>query len=110
MNEQFDFVITNPPFSLTFGDGEDAEDYKHRFLYSDKKNSENLFIERWYQLLKEGGRLAAVLPDSIFDTSENKYIRLFVLKYFRINAVISVDKIAFQPYTSTKVSILFGSY
>lgn len=109
MNEQFDFVITNPPFSLTFGDGEDAEDYKHRFLYSDKKNSENLFIERWYQLLKEGGRLAAVLPDSIFDTSENKYIRLFVLKYFRINAVISVDKIAFQPYTSTKVSILFAT-
>jgi len=68
-----------------------------------------LFIERWYQLLKEGGRLAAVLPDSIFDTSENKYIRLFVLKYFRINAVISVDKIAFQPYTSTKVSILFAT-
>lgn len=59
LNEEFDFVITNPPFSLTFGDGEDANDYKNRFLFSDKKNSENLFIERWYQLLKEGGEISS---------------------------------------------------
>ena len=37
-------------------------------------SSENLFIERWYQVLKENGRLAVVLPESVFDTTENKYI------------------------------------
>ncbi|MGA5691358.1 restriction endonuclease subunit M [Cytobacillus pseudoceanisediminis] len=110
VNEQFDYIISNPPFSLTFGDeDEDAENYKNSFLYAKKKNSENLFIERWYQLLKEKGRIGVVLPDSIFDTTENKYIRLFLLKYFKITAIVSVDKIAFQPYTSTKVSILFAS-
>ena len=108
VNEQFDFVVTNPPFSLTFGDGEDANDYKNRFLFSDKKNSENLFIERWYQLLKEGGRLAAVLPDSVFDTTENKYIRLFIYRFFNVKAIVSLPKSAFEPYTSTKTSILFA--
>lgn len=108
LNEEFDFVITNPPFSLTFGDGEDANDYKNRFLFSDKKNSENLFIERWYQLLKEEGRLAAVLPDSIFDTTENKYIRLFIYRFFYVKAIVSLPKTAFEPYTSTKTSILFA--
>lgn len=96
------------PFSLTFGDGEDANDYKNRFLFSDKKNSENLFIERWYQLLKEEGRLAAVLPDSIFDTTENKYIRLFIYRFFYVKAIVSLPKTAFEPYTSTKTSILFA--
>lgn len=108
LNEEFDFVITNPPFSLTFGDGEDANDYNNRFLFSDKKNSENLFIERWYQLLKEEGRLAAVLPDSVFDTTENKYIRLFIYRFFNVKAIVSLPKTAFEPYTSTKTSILFA--
>lgn len=109
LNEQFDFVITNPPFSLSLGDDEGEGIYKNRFIYANKKNSENLFIERWYQLLKEGGKIGAVLPDSIFDTTENKYIRLFLYKYFKVNSVVSLDKIAFQPYTSTKVSILFAT-
>ena len=45
---------------------------KKEFLFGDKKNSENLFIERWYQLLKENGRVAAVLPESVFDIGENE--------------------------------------
>lgn len=40
--------------------------------FSDKKNSEKLIYRTLVQLLKEEGRLAAVLPDSIFDTTENK--------------------------------------
>ncbi|PHB51644.1 hypothetical protein COE92_21435 [Bacillus wiedmannii] len=109
LNEQFDYILSNPPFSLTFAEDEDQKSYADRFGYANKKNSENLFIERWYQLLKENGKIGAVLPDSIFDTTENKYIRLFLFKYFKVNAVISLDKIAFQPYTSTKVSILFAA-
>lgn len=77
-------------------------------MYGDKKKSENLFIERWYQLLRENGRLAAVLPESVFDTNENKYIRLFIYKYFKIKAVVSLLQLAFAPYTPTKTSILFA--
>jgi len=105
-NEQFDYVISNPPFSLLLAM---AEAYNRRFIYSDKKNSENLFIERWWQLLKEGGKMGVLLPDSVLDTTENKYIREFLYRYFKIDAIISLDKSAFQPYTSTKVSILIAT-
>ena len=54
------------------------------------------------------GRLAAVLPESVFDTTENKYIRLFLYKYFKIKAVVSLPQLAFEPYTSTKTSLLFA--
>lgn len=81
---------------------------RDRFLFADKKNSENLFIERYYQLLKEKGRLVVVLPESVFDTTENKYIRLFLFKYFNIKSVVSVPQISFEPYTSTKTSLLFA--
>jgi len=77
-------------------------------LFGNKKNSENLFIERYYQLLKEGGRLGVVLPESVFDTTENKYIRLFLFKYFHIKAVVSLPQLTFQPHTSTKTSLLFA--
>src|SRR5437868_960325 len=71
-NEQFDCLISNPPFSIK-EDARTLARYAIHFAYADRKHSENLFIERWYQLLKEGGRLGVVLPDSVFDTSENLY-------------------------------------
>lgn len=106
-NGQFDLILTNPPFSVEL-DNDTKKTVKKDFMFGEKKNSENLFVERWYQLLRENGRLAAVLPESVFDTTENKYIRLFLYKYFKIKAVVSLPQLAFEPYTSTKTSILFA--
>lgn len=106
VNEQFDLILTNPPFSVEL-DNETKKTIGRDFLYGEKKNSENLFIERWYQLLRENGRLAAVLPESVFDTTENKYIRLFIYKYFKVKAIVSLPQLTFEPFTSTKTSILF---
>lgn len=107
VNGNFDLILTNPPFSVEL-DNDTKRTIKKSFMFGEKKNSENLFIERWYQLLKENGRFAAILPESVFDTTENKYIRLFLYKYFKIKAIISLPQLAFEPYTSTKTSILFA--
>lgn len=107
VNGQFDVVISNPPFSVVL-DNETKKHLKSEFIFGDKKNSENLFIERWYQLLKPNGRVAVVLPESVFDTTENKYIRLFIYKYFKVKAVVSLPQVTFEPYTSTKTSLLFA--
>ncbi len=107
INGRFDLILTNPPFSVDL-DNETKKKLNKSFVFGDKKNSENLFIERYYQLLKEGGRLAAVLPESVFDTTENKYIRLFIYKYFNIKAVVSLPQSTFAPFTNTKTSILFA--
>lgn len=107
VNGQFDVIITNPPFSVTL-DNETKEHLKKEFVFGDKKNSENLFVERWYQLLKPNGRFGVVLPESVFDTTENKYIRLFIYKYFKVKAVVSLPQLTFEPFTSTKTSLLFA--
>jgi type I restriction enzyme M protein len=107
VNAKFDVAVSNPPFSVSL-DTQTQKEIKNHFLFGDKKNSENLFIERYYQLLKEGGRLGVVLPESVFDTTENKYIRLFLFKYFNIKAVVSLPQITFEPFTSTKTSLLFA--
>lgn len=107
VNAKFDVAISNPPFSVDL-DTQTQRELKNTFVFGDKKNSENLFIERYYQLLKEGGRLGVVLPESVFDTTENKYIRLFLFKYFNIKAIVSLPQLTFEPYTSTKTSLLFA--
>lgn len=89
-------------------DTQTQREVKNAFVFGDKKNSENLFIERYYQLLKEGGRLGVVLPESVYDTTENKYIRLFLFKYFNVKAIVSLPQITFEPFTSTKTSLLFA--
>ena len=107
VNGQFDCIITNPPFSVDL-DSETKKNVKKEFVFGGKKNSENLFVERWYQLLKHRGRFGVVLPESVFDTTENKYIRLFIYKYFKVKAVISLPQLTFEPYTSTKTSLLLA--
>lgn len=107
VNAKFDVAISNPPFSVDL-DTQTQREVKNAFIFGDKKNSENLFIERYYQLLKEGGRLGVVLPESVFDTTENKYIRLFLFKYFNIKAIVSLPQVTFEPFTSTKTSLLFA--
>ena len=119
VNEQFDVVVSNPPFSVTV-DRDTAKQFPKLYLRGEKiantlKNNkelevdtENLFIERWYQLLREGGRMGVVLPESVFDTTNNRDIRLFLYKYFWIKAVVSLPHLAFAPYTQTKTSLLFS--
>ncbi len=107
VNAQFDVIVTNPPFSVEL-DNETKKHLSDEFIFGDKKNSENLFIERWYQLLKPNGRIGAVLPESVFDTTENKCIRLFIYKYFKVKAVVSLPQLTFEPFTSTKTSLLFA--
>jgi type I restriction enzyme M protein len=107
VNEQFDVLLSNPPFSVDL-DNETKRGLDTRFEFADKRNSENLFIERWYQLLKPGGRMAVVLPEAVFDTGENDYIRLFLFKYFHIKAIVSLPELAFKPWTPTRTSLLFA--
>lgn len=106
-NGQFDVILSNPPFSVDL-DTVTKQKVERTFIFHKKKNSENLFIERYYQLLKENGRMGIVLPESVFDTTENKYIRLFIYKYFKVKAVVSLPQVTFEPFTSTKTSLLFA--
>lgn len=105
--ETMDVVITNPPFSLTL-DAAVQANLGSSFSLAGVRNSENLFVERWYQLLGEGGRLGAVLPESFFSTTENAIARRFLFAHFHIRAIVSLPAHAFQPWTPTRTSLLFA--
>ena len=106
-NEQFDLVLSNPPFSLTLTPDEkrEGQDIFPSFRGS---ISERVFIERWYQLLQPGGKFCCILPETILDTPSNADTRLFLYQFFRIQAVISLPYDSFRPFTSTKTCIVLA--
>lgn len=111
VNENFDVIISNPPFATSLDPRTELK-LKELYTFGNNEVSENLFIERYYQLLRENGRLGVVLPESVFDTTKNTYIRLFLFKYFWIKSIVSLSggqkRGAFAPYTATKTCLFFG--
>lgn len=69
---------------------------------------EVLFIERFIQLTKPGGHIAIIIPDGILSNSNLHYVREFISKKVKVNAVISLPRGTFKDVgTSAKTSILF---
>jgi len=118
----FDIVLTNPPFGskipVTGEDKLKQFDLAHKWKnkkgtnewekgkLADKEAPQILFIERCLQLLKDGGRMAIVLPEGIYGNSQLGYIRRWLLDKGRVLAIIDIPFETFMPNTSTKTSIL----
>lgn len=118
----FDIVLTNPPFGskipVTGEDKLKQFDLAHKWKnkkgtnewekgkLADKEAPQILFIERCLQLLKDGGRMAIVLPEGIYGNSKLGYIRKWLLERGRVLAIIDVPIETFMPNTSTKTSIM----
>jgi type I restriction enzyme M protein len=120
VNEMFDVVVSNPPFSATidrdtakalpenFEWGEKIAERLDKQRETDEVSTETVFIERWYQLLRPNGRLGVVLPQSIFSAPEHRPIRLFLYKYFKFKALVAIPKVAFLPYSNSTTSLLIA--
>jgi type I restriction enzyme M protein len=106
-NEEFDFIFTNPPFSISLSSDEKKQLAEY-FTLDPESSSEHLFVERWYQLLRQRGRFVAIIPETILDSSSSMEIRKFIFQYFNIKAVVSLPYVAFKPFTSTKTCILYA--
>ena len=110
VNENFDVVLTNPPFSVTLPDRGRARTQLYESFELAGASSQALFLERWFQLLKPGGRLGAVLPNSVFDGRGTGAInvRKFLLRQFNVQGIVGLPADAFYPYTNTKTSLLLA--
>lgn len=106
----FDIVMANPPFA---GDIKESR-ILHRYelgkkptgKYQTKVGRDILFIERNLDMLKNGGRMAVVLPQGRFNNSSDKNIRNFIAERCRILAVVGLHGNVFKPHTGTKTSVL----
>ncbi len=100
--DTFDYILTNPPMGKY-----DGEAKIENFSFTNEKRYELLFVERILEALKSGGELAVVINDGALEAPSRKNFRKKLLSTCNINAVISLSKFAFAPYTKEKTYILF---
>lgn len=107
----FDILMTNPPFAGDIKEGWLKALYdivpESKIKPGSKIDRHILFIERALDMIKPGGRLVIVLPQGIFNNTNDRYIREFIMKKARILAVIGLHGNSFKPHTGTKTSLLF---
>ena len=118
--EGFDIALTNPPFSMDYSrnlpneqailDQYDLTTYgitgtsKRRSSLS----SRVMFIERYADLLKPGGKMLTVIDDATLSTKNYTFARNFIRDRFIVRAVISLPGDAFQRVGArAKTSILY---
>lgn len=116
-NGKVDLILTNPPFGARFSNKDLTKENKTKFplLYDIVKtnssiNSEILFIDRCVSLLKEGGELLAIVPDSVISSHgmpDTLRHRIINNENLSIKSIIELPVETFaQAGTRTKTSIL----
>ncbi len=120
----FDVIVTNPPFGskIPIDDKHILRQFELAHVWTfDAENNlwlmtndlrasvppEILFVERCTQLLKPGGRMGIVLPDSILGSPGLGYIRTWLIRNHKILASVDLHADTFQPHNGTQTSVLF---
>ena len=113
---QFDVVLTNPPFSMNYRSSDPVEKTilqqyhvaktKGGKLSSTEKSS-ILFIERYLDLLRQGGELVTVIDDTVLNGPSAVRHRQFIRDNFVIRQIVSLPFNAFfKASANIKTSIL----
>lgn len=121
---KFDILLTNPPFgSKITVVGEDKlkqfdVGYKWKFdddsgnwektnKIKEQEEPQVLFIERCLALLKDGGKMAMVLPSGILGNHQEEYLRQYILGKGNLFAIVELPFETFSPNVSINTSVLF---
>jgi len=120
----FDILLTNPPFGAKIPVVGEEKLKQYQFGYKWKFNTKNnhwektnqlkdkeepqvLFIERCLDLLKDGGKMAMVLPNGILGNEQEEYLRDYILRKGNLFAIIELPFETFSPHVTIKTSVLF---
>lgn len=103
------FIIANPPWSSEkIFSKSDLSRAGYEF-YTGQYDSYVLFIELCLKLVKKGGMLAFIIPDSLF-SDENKKLREYLLKHTQIRVIARLgEKLFHNINRATSVIILKNS-
>lgn len=117
----FDVIVTNPPFGkkLSIDATEILSLYDLGYKWKqetdgtfikgelvDKQPPQLLFIERCFQMLRDGGRMGIVLLESIFGMPKYQYVVNYIQSKAKILAVVALPEDLFQPHTHAKCCVL----
>ncbi len=69
---------------------------------------EVLFLERFVQLCKQGGKVCVILPEGIFANSSLRHVRKWLIENFTVRAIIGLPRDTFKIVgTTAKTAILY---
>jgi len=97
--EKFDYIITNPPY----GNGT----VKANTDSITSSRTEIAFFCRVLEILKIGGKACIILPDGVLENPSFGKLREWILGRCNVDAIISLPKFAFAPYTKEKTYAFF---
>ena len=116
---RFDVLLTNPPFGTKVKVlASDAAKFElgHNWVAKDGKWSKQdnakprdpyiLFVERCLELLRDGGMLGIVLPETVFHAPTLGYLRQFLLSDNNVTAIVDLPHNTFRPYCNAKTCLL----
>ena len=120
----FDVVLTNSPFGSKIkvkgahklhqyrlarkwrSPRRDQDEWIETTEALKEQSPQILFIERCIQLLRPGGRMAIVLPESVFGMPNYSYVVNYLYENFKLRAFVSLPEEVFQPYTHAKTCVV----
>lgn len=119
----FDIVLTNPPFGEDLVKGRpivNEYDLGHEWKKIGKtdqwearpeplEEQENsiLFLELCLKLLKKGGKLGIVFPETHCASPGDGYLWSWLLPQYKVLGIVDIPDTTFQPYTHAKAQVLF---
>jgi type I restriction enzyme M protein len=102
--DRVDIIVTNPPFGGVVGDGMETNfplNYR-------TKESADLFLILFIQLLKEGGRAGIVLPDgSLTGDGVKQRVREKLLTDCNVHTIVRLPQSVFAPYATVNTNLIF---
>ena len=109
ITEEYDLILTNPPYVMSGSSNLKEEiskdDTLKKYFSISAMGIEGLFMEWIVRALKPGKRAFIVVPDGIMNRSNDKKLRDFILEQCNIDAVISLPLNTFFT-TNKKTYIL----
>ncbi len=120
----FSILLTNPPFGSKIPvRGEDKlKQFEFGYKWKFDKDSDKwvkteklkeqeepqvLFIERCLSFLKDGGRMAMVLPSGILGNEQEAYLRQYIQEKGNLFAIVELPFETFSPNVTINTSVLF---
>lgn len=102
--DRVDIIIANPPFGGVVGDGMETNfplNYR-------TKESADLFLILFIQLINNGGRAGIVLPDgSLTGEGVKQRVRQKLLEDCNVHTIIRLPQSVFAPYATVNTNLIF---
>lgn len=102
--DRVDVIITNPPFG---GIEEDGIETNFPKTFQTRETAD-LFLVLFLQLLKDGGRAGIVLPDgSLYGDGVKIRLRQKLLEECNLHTIVRLPNSVFKPYATIATNLLF---